>query len=164
MRLAHLFPERKPQAIEFATHHELHLREEEALALTRELMDLTWSEHTSPMVAKVFALLADRNSKSPVRATLPSEVTYSYPSGRSTTMAEVKGARMEQEKGAKVEWVQTNSLPLKEGFQRHGGLSGRQWPYGAASCTCMLCTAGSKVGSGVPFVGGDPDSPRGSAR
>lgn len=122
MRMAHLYPERKALSV-FPTHHEIHLREEEAMALTKELQRLNipglWSaaETEFPLLAKIHRLLSARNSDYDEKAaTIPAKTTYSYPSGLSTTLQEVSGANKEIAKGEKVRW---------EGINWTGHQSGR---------------------------------------
>lgn len=113
MRMAHLYPEQKVQRV-WPTHHEIHLREEEARDLTTELQEIGFNftfaasgmERRFPLLAKIHRLLGSRNSEeSPVDPTVPAKVTYSYPSGRSTTLKEVQGANAEIARGEKVRWV-----------------------------------------------------------
>lgn len=129
MRMAHLHPEQKV-VVMTPKHHEIHLREEEAAELTGELMKLlptpgtfgaVKTEETFPLLYKILTLLLNRNADAytPSRS-LPAKVTYSYPTGRSTTLAEVAGANKEIAKGESVRWE-----PLSFGGSLHPSRSGR---------------------------------------
>jgi hypothetical protein len=97
--MAHLFT--KPvHTPEFATHHEIHLREEEAMALTRELIellgfrtndDLPYLTGRFPTLTKIMDLLGDRNSRGPKREVEPITL-YSYPTKRQREEAQDRKA------------------------------------------------------------------------
>lgn len=79
MRMAHLYPIRLP------SHHEIHLREEEAEALTTELLgslpeDIWKCQETHPTLWKVFRLLGARNTHAD---RVEKGVAHSYFSHRS---------------------------------------------------------------------------------
>lgn len=82
MRMAHLYP------LSLPSHHEIHLREEEAEALTKELQELGFDfgihrpvmETRFPLVAKIHRLLGARNTH---EDRMSGGIAHSYPSRRS---------------------------------------------------------------------------------